>query len=171
MNIIKTTFIALMLTTSAAQATLVVTFDPSTTDVAVGDTFTVDVLATTGLMESFIGFDLGFNLDADDIALGSDFDAPGASIFDIAGFVASVFPALPIPISGADILLATLTFTATSAGDLMLDVDAGGFSDFFGSLQFDSTALNITVSEVSATATLGLFTIALVGLVSLRRKA
>jgi hypothetical protein len=169
MNIIKTTFVALMLTASAAQATLVVSFDPSTTDVSVGDTFPVDVLANADFAGAFLGFDLGFNLDADSITLGSDFVAPGAAIFDVAGFVGSIFPAFPIPISGVDILLATLTFTATTAGDLMLDVNAGSFSGL-SFVQFSSEALNITVSEVSAPATLGLFAIALVGLVSIRRK-
>ena len=169
MNIIKTTFVALMLTASAAQATLVVSFDPSTTDVSVGDTFTVDVLANADFAGAFLGFDIGFNLDADTTILGSGFAAPGAAFFDVAGFVDN-FPFLPLPISGADILLATLTFTATSAGDLMLDVDAGSFSGILGFVQFESEALNITVSEVSAPATLGLFAIALVGLVSIRRK-
>lgn len=158
-----------MLTASAAQATIVVTFDPSTTDVAVGDTFTVDVLANADFVDAFLAFDIGFNLDADITTLGSSFASPGAAFFDVAGFVDS-FPSPPLPISGVDILLATLTFTATSAGDLVLDLDGGIFSGPTF-LRFDSTALNITVSEVSAPATLGLFTIALVGLVSLRRKA
>lgn len=169
MNIIKTTFVALMLTASAAQATIVVTFDPSTTDVSVGDTFTVDVLANADLVDAFLAFDIGFNLDADITTLGSDFFAPGGPFFDVAGFVDS-FPFPPLPISGADILLATLTFTATSAGDLMLNLDGGSFSAL-SFIEFESRALNITVSEVSAPATLGLFTIALVGLLSLRRKA
>lgn len=169
MNILKTCFVALMLTASAAQATIVVTFDPSTTDVSVGDTFTVNVLANADIADAFLAFDIGFDLDADSITLGSAFAAPGASFFDVAGFVDN-FPFPPLPISGADILLATLTFTATSAGDFLLDLTNGQFvgASF---LKFDSTALNLTVNEVSAPATLGLFAIALVGLVSLRRKA
>jgi hypothetical protein len=169
MNIIKTTFVALMLTASAAHANLVVTFDPSTTDVSVGDTFTVDVLATADLASAFLGFDIGFNLDADSIVLGSDFIAPFAATWDVAGFVNS-FPLPPLPISGADILLATLTFTATT-DDFMLDVDAGEFSRGFSSVQFESSALNITVNDVSAPATLGFLGLAVLGLAGLRRKA
>jgi hypothetical protein len=169
MNIIKTTFVALMLTASAAHANLVVTFDPSTTDVSVGDTFTVDVLATADLASAFLGFDLGFNLDADITTLGSGFVAPGAAIFDVAGFVNIL--AFPLPISGADILLATLTFTATTADDLVLDVNAGSFSSGFSFVQFESRALNITVNDVSAPATLGFLGLAVLGLAGLRRKA
>ncbi|MBU3004379.1 PEP-CTERM sorting domain-containing protein [Paraglaciecola arctica] len=173
MNIIKTTFVALMLTASAAHANIVVTFDPSTTDISVGDTFTVDVLATTedAFTDAFLAFDIGFGFDEsllglDSSVLGSAFDVPFSTFFDIAGFANS----FPVPVSGVDILLATLTFTASSAGDLVLDLDGGSFSlgDF---VDFESTALNITVSEVSAPATLGLFAIALVGLINLRRKA
>lgn len=108
-------------------------------------------------------FDLGFDLDADVTTLGSDFVAPVAAVFDVAGFVDN-FPFPPLPISGADILLASLTFTATSAGDFKLDADAGLFSGF-SFVQFESIALNINVSEVSAPASLSLFAIALVGLV------
>tara|TARA_R110000751_G_scaffold73956_1_gene149701 strand:+ start:51473 stop:51982 length:510 start_codon:yes stop_codon:yes gene_type:complete len=166
MNIIKTTFAALMLTASAAHANIVVTFDPSTTDISVGDTFTVDVLATADLADAFVAFDIGFNLDADSIALGSDFSAPPSFFNDVAGFANS----FPVALYGTNILLATLTFTAATAGDLVLDLNAGEFSAF-SFIPFDSTALNITVSEVSAPATLGLLALALTGLVSLRRKA
>jgi hypothetical protein len=168
MNIIKVTFAALILSTSVAQANVIVTFDPSTTDVSVGDSFTVDVLANADLVDAFLAFDIGFNLVADSITLGSDFAAAGIPIYDIAGFVDN-FPFPPLPISGADILLATLTFTANTAGELMLDLDAGAFSGLTF-VPFESTALNISVSEVSAPAALSLFLVAGLAMFRLRKK-
>lgn len=167
MNTIKATFVALMLTASAAQANIIVTFDPSTTDVSVGDTFTVDVLANAGFFEAFLGFDIGFNLDADIITLGSGFVAPPARFFDVAGFVNN-FPFPPAPVFGPNILLATLTFTATSSGIFMLDLNEGEFS-IQG--EIDSNALKINVKEVSAPATIALISIAALALFGFRRKA
>lgn len=169
MNIFKTTVVFLLFTASVAHANIIVTFAPSTTDVAVGDTFTVDVLANADLVDAFLAFEIGFNLDADITTLGSSFVAPGATFFDVAGFVDN-FPLPPLPISGVNILLATLTFTATSAGDLILNLDGGSFSGF-GFVEFESRALNISVNEVSAPASLSLFTVALIAFAGFRRKA
>lgn len=170
-NVIKTGFVALILSTSVAKADIIVTFDPSTTNVSVGETFTIGVLATTenALTDGFIGFDIGFDFEDTlvnmDSALASAGFLPAIAFNDVAGF-----SAIPVPVSGIDVLLATLTFTANSVGDLTLDLTAASRFSGLGFVDFSSTALDISVSKVSAPATLGLFAIAGLWLLRVRRQ-
>ncbi|MEP1554988.1 MAG: cohesin domain-containing protein [Paraglaciecola sp.] len=153
-NIFKTTIAALTLTTSIAQASIIVDFEASSTDVAIGDTFTVDVLATTedAFVDSFLAFDIGFDFDEsllsfDSSVLGGSFSAPFATFYDVAGFANS----FPVTVSGSDILLATLSFTAISAGDLVLDLSAGEFSSF-SFIDFSVNSIDVSVSDVAVPA-------------------
>tara|TARA_R110002167_G_scaffold291134_1_gene495959 strand:- start:502 stop:1035 length:534 start_codon:yes stop_codon:yes gene_type:complete len=174
LTLLKTTFVSLMLTVSVAQASIIVSFDPSATEVSVGDTFTVDVLANTQdiFLDGFSAFDLDFSFDEtlatlDNAVTGSLFVQSLFAFGDVAGFEAFL-----MSVTGTDILLATLTFTANKVGALSLDLSSSSeFSSLFADVGFDSTALDITVNAVSAPATLGLFGLSLLAMAGLRRKA
>lgn len=175
LTLLKTTIASLMLTASVAQASIIVTFDPSDTEVTVGDTFTVDVLASTenALLDAFTAFDLGFSFDdtlasLDSAVTGSMFTQSPFAFGDVAGFESFL-----MSVSGTDILLATLSFTANEEGTLSLDLAGSSQFSFLTFVDFESTGLDIAINaaEVSAPATLGLLGLSLLAMARLRRKA
>ena len=184
-NLVKAALFVLTLAASSANAALIVTFSPSSTNISVGDTFTVDVLATTQnpLVDGFVSFDIGFLFDNSIVTFDSSPTALGFLPVASGFGGAAGFAPLPIPVSGIDILLATLTFTAISDGSFFLNVGPGlfvGLSPFPGQgslptsgfISFSGVPLSISVAKanVSAPATLGLFGLSALMLL-MRRKA
>ena len=162
---------SLVLSTFSAQADIILTFGESDIEVGLNDSFTVNLYAETGTpSDMFSHFSLGtaFNssiLNLDSVTLG-DFTG---SLVDAAYFD----PLFLSPfVGGSDILLASFAFTAIDYGSTTLSTINAAFSNLFSqnaTIVVDDASANISV--VSTPATLGLFVMALVGLVSLRRKA
>lgn len=164
-TLFKSTLVVLTLAASTAHAALMISFNPSSTEVSVGESFTIDVFANTvdQQTDAFLTFDIGFVLDEsvlnlNNAVVGSSFlQAPNAINY-IAGF-----PPSPGPIVGSNILLATLTFTATAVGVTSLDLGAAQFASLNPfSFSYQSSAANVSVvaNAVSTPATLGLVVLA-----------
>ncbi|MEP1444814.1 MAG: hypothetical protein ABJK37_01695 [Paraglaciecola sp.] len=170
----------LLMSTFSAQADLVLSFSESDVEVGLNDTFTLDLYVTQGApVDALLAWGLDVNFDNGILALnsftlGSDFSSVLNPLVDgdgIGGASTSfgLFSLSPILLGSFEFTAvgygATSLFTSNTIGDLF-----EGFTTLnqAGST-FNSAASNISV--VSAPATLGLFTIALAGLVSLRRKA
>lgn len=177
----------LLMSTFSAQADLVLSFGESDVEVELNDTFTLELYVdVTAGVDSIISWSLDLDLSDSSLltlssfTLGSDFlSLPSTLSVDGIGGASALGP-----LFGSNILLGTFEFTAVGIGSTVaststsLDEGFEGFAtaNFFGPSVFNSASANISVTgnppvEASAPATLGLFAIALVGLVSLRRKA
>jgi hypothetical protein len=162
---------SLVLSTFSAQANIILTFAESDIEVGLNDSFIVNLYAETGTpSDMFSNFALETTfyssiLSLDSVTLGNFV----GSLADAAYFN----PLFPSPIiGGSDILLASFAFTAIDYGSTTLSTINAAFSNVFSpnaTIVVDEASANISV--VSTPATLGLFAIALVGLVRLRRKA
>lgn len=127
--------LAALFATHGQAATLVLQNQSS--NISVGDEFRVDVILKDAFEGDFIGDTLlafGFNLSFDDsvfsllssnVGAGWDDDSPFLDV-DVAG---SVFPGLDDDGSGADILLAQLSFNALSAGNFALAINGNPLDD------------------------------------------
>jgi hypothetical protein len=167
--------------TNGQAATLVLQSQSS--NISVGDEFRVDVILKDAFEGDFIGDTLlafGFNLSFDDSAFsllssnvgaGWDDDSPFLDV-DVAG---SVFPGLDDDGSGADILLAQLSFNALSAGNFSLAINGNPLDDANLGLIFlrgEAPILGetlITVQPVPLPAMGWLFASALFALLRVRR--
>jgi hypothetical protein len=157
----------LLLSVFTAQADVILSFDESDIEVNLNETFTISLFAETELgADSFSLFSVDLNdfssiLSDGSFALGSDFlDTPIGFIYSSA-FGTAV---------GSNVLLGKFTFTAINYGAITLETISESFSVLgINTILSDSASANISV--VSTPARLGLFAIALAGLVSLRRKA
>lgn len=173
----------LLMSAFSAQADLVLSFSESDIEVELNDTFTLDLYVdVTAGVDSILawGLDLDLSnsiLSLNSFTLGGDFMAIGGSDDGISG-------ASPTgPLFGSNILLGSFEFTAIATGDTVASTSNNdplfeGFSttNFFTGTVFNSAMANISVTgspvvAASAPATLGVFAIALFGLVGLRRKA
>jgi hypothetical protein len=177
--------LSILIIPASALAIPSVTLDFSGSSVNVGDIFTIDVVAH-GItdFDSFWGFDellsFGFTVDYssaftfDGAIISSDFFDDSALFPDVAGHV---FPG----ITGDNILLANLNFTALSSGDFSLgissDISTGqGLLTFFYDPIDITTSIPITVnssaSAVPEPATLILLIPGLTGLaiIQLRKR-
>ena len=172
----------------SAQADLILTFDGDDIEVRLNEIFTVQLFADASAdADSITFFDFDIEFDSSrlayvDFTLGSLFDSGGS---DFSGRfrlppppVQSLFapfppfPSFPIGAVGPNILLGTFTFTALDYGQVLLNTKDENFQGVLGALGLeDDKSASSDISVVSAPATLGLFAIALVGLVSSRRKA
>jgi hypothetical protein len=102
-------------------ASLTVSFVPSASTVYVGDTVSVDIYASIEGSEALAGWGMQMSFDNaivshdpnTQIALGGDWFGPGTSLF---GTAANLFN----PPTGANILLATVEFTALALGSTNL---------------------------------------------------
>lgn len=168
-TLIKVAIMALLLTASKAHATLMIGFTPSTMDISIGDTFTIEILATTeSPLDGFIGFDIDFDFDStlavlENATIGAGFLQALTAFNDLAGFSST-----PMPVTGIDVLIATLSFTASSAGTFTFDLGLSQFSAL-NFVNFQSTALDVHITEASAPAMIGLLALAGIAIV-LRRK-
>ena len=112
-----------------AKADISVWLEPSSYVVGLGDIFTVDILADIPIADGIVGFGMDATFDAlilghdpvFDVSIGSSFD-PAATLDGdaLAGTLPFGFPPPP-PVSGDDVLLATMTFEALSLGTTSID--------------------------------------------------
>jgi hypothetical protein len=186
-NMFRTLILAssLILSAFSVQAGVILSFGEDDIEVGLNETFTVELYADTGSSAPAGGignFNLALsfvengivNLDdfsLDSFSLGGLFDAEssfGGAFTPI--FSGPITPPTLVAI-GNDILLGTFTFTATEYVKDYIITISGSFENILtGLLETDASA-SASISVVSAPATLGLFSIALVGLMRLRRQA
>jgi len=173
----------LFISAFSAQADLIVSFGEDNIEVNLNETFTVELFANAASESDAIG-SFEFNIDFDisrleyvDFTLGSLFDsglADLSGIFRLPSLPPLLFPLPPLPTGavGTSVLLGTLTFKASDYGPVTLRTKNESFKNLLRTVELlDNKSASSQISVVSTPATLGLFAIALVGLVSLRRKA
>lgn len=171
-QILKSALLVCLFSVSTAKADIIVSFEQQTSSpIFVNDSFLIDVFVNTGV-DSFTLFDLGLSFDPAVASLDSatanavSFIAATPTL-DFAGFALDPF----FGASGADLLLGTLSFTATSAGTFGLDVASGLFNNGFSSVAFSSQSLSLDVQPSAAVPAPSVFALfALAGVVMLRRR-
>jgi hypothetical protein len=171
--------LACLVPANSWAALITVSFEPSSSTVAVGDIFTVDIIAD--IPDPVLGWGLDAAFD-DTIIIPVGAPAIGASWTsgfapDGDGLVG--FAPLGAPVSGNEIPLATLEFQATTVGfsDLLASVTIDDLTEGFplappaspGSFA-DVTFLSGSVSVVPLPGTILLLGAGLVGLVGTRKK-
>lgn len=175
----------------SAQASLLSVL-VSDTDVAVGESFDVTIAANMTEDFNFLSFQLDFDTSMFDLvasSLSSEFSGLVSSFgllemnFTDFGFAFSFAEDLFEPELAAGEYQAakfTLTAKAASAVPATFAFADGIFAPLAGNAAFDDVSISpdpqqgqasVAVNAVPAPATLGLFAIALFGLVGLRRKA
>lgn len=171
-----TVILLILLKFSLAQAVPVeVSFDPLDSAVYPGDTFSINL--TADIPDPVLGFglDLAFDptilsLDWDNIVIGSQWIPAMALDGDkLAGM------AFPLPVSGDDIVLAALSFTALNLGktDLMASYTVGDFTEgfpLFPSGFADVVFVDGSVSVVPEPATWLLFCFGMLGMVGVKKR-
>ncbi len=162
---------------SAMAASIDITLAPSASEYVVGDTVSVDVLASTA--DPLVGYGFDFVLDDDAILSYEGFVAadPFTRVLSADGDgVAGL--SFTGGATGASMLLGTATFNAASEGEVVVNIGVtdGDLSEGFGSngegvfLDFGSDSATITVQSavIPEPATLAL--LAGGGLFLLRRR-
>ncbi len=143
----------LWMSVPASSWAVMITLSPSTTDIYVGDVFSVDIIADIGATEPLLGWGLdigntsGLLAETASPVIGSAwFPTVGMDGDGLAGL------AFPFPVFGSDVLLASLSFQATGVGiaDLIPSITLGdlteGFalsSSGFADVTFTNLTLNI----------------------------
>ncbi|WP_395338328.1 hypothetical protein PN836_011285 [Ningiella sp. W23] len=180
---------------TSASASVILSLSAQNDTLNVGEDLVLDITASTTAGSAFTSFGLDLLLDgtqlfAPDFALtlGGDFtpSGPGLDGDGLAGNVAVPFPPLPVPfaLSGIDILLASITISDLGLGDFtlslastMTDPTEGIFNaDIFsgppGFVEMDlsNASVIVSVSEVSAPASIGILSSMIAGLLLLRRR-
>jgi hypothetical protein len=168
---------SLILSAFSVQAGVILSFSEDDIEVGLNETFTVELYADTGSTAPADGIgnfslDLSFDnsiINLDGFSLGGLFGVQSS----FGGTFTPIFSIPPFPPTfvalGSDILLGTFTFTATDYGTTSLRSISESFQNLL--FQLEQTSASANVSVVSAPAALGMFVIALAGLVRLRRKA
>ena len=161
---------------------ITVSVETSSNDVFVGEFFTIDILADIPV--PVLGWGLDLNFDSGLVSqsappIVSATWMPGLAI-DGDGLAGLAFPA---PISGVDILLASLTFEATAAGSVifssgysLLDFTEGfplafAFPGSFADIFFEDAFVTINSVSIPEPGTLILFGAGLAIFGVARRKA
>lgn len=118
-----------------SNAAIIVSFDTSAASVNAGETFEVDVVADIPALEAVLGW--GIDIASSDPAIALQVGVPvigplwsAAPTMDGDGLAGLAFP---LPISGVDVVLATLTFEALSIGvvDLAASISPLDFTEGF----------------------------------------
>lgn len=173
------------LSTFSANAALMLSFDLDSTELNLGDAFSVNLMTSTNAdinseAISAWGLDLNFDssiLSLDSLLVGPSFMATNTDGDGLGGLV----PFGQDAVSGSDILLATLNFTAIGLGNTDLftsstlgDINEGFYTAFFQPIGYNdaNTAISVTGnSEVPEPSAFLLMLLATIALVSLRKKA
>lgn len=124
----------LWISAPASSWAVMITLSPSTTDIYVGDAFSVDIIADIGVTEPILGWGLdigntsGLLVETAAPVIGSAW-LPAASM-DGDGLAGLAFP---FPVIGSDVLLASLSFQATGVGmaDLIPSITLGDLTEGF----------------------------------------
>ncbi|MGK0305996.1 MAG: hypothetical protein ACI8UG_001747 [Gammaproteobacteria bacterium] len=170
---------SLILSAFSVQAGVILSFGEDDIEVGLNETFTVELYADTGSTATAGGIgrfnlDLSFDnsiINLDSFSLGGLFGAQSSFGGTFTPIFSSPFLPPTLVAIGNDILLGTFTFTATEyVKDYIITISGSFENILIGSLEPDASA-SASISVVSAPATLSLFSIALVGLIRLRRKA
>ena len=173
------------LSSFAANATLMLSFDLDSNDIGLNDSFSVSLTASTDTdisneVISAWGLDLNFDssiLSLDSLLIGPSFMPTNNDGDGLGGLV----PFGQDAISGSDILLATLNFTAIGLGSTDLftsstlgDFNEGFYNSFFLPVAYSDANTSIMVkggSEVPEPSAFLLMLLATIALVSFRKKA
>ena len=161
--------------TGGVRGDITVWFSPSSSVVDVGEIFTVDILADIPGPDAIVGFGmdasfdssiLGHDPSASDVTIGPSFAS--AMTFDgdgLAGLLPFAFPPLP-PVSGSDILLATMTFEALTVGftSLIGGITPGDFLEGFALFGGGLADVTFTEGEVTVVPAPGAVLLGLIGL-------
>jgi hypothetical protein len=141
---------------SAMAATIGITLVPDAPEYNVGDTVTVDVLATTE--ETLVGYGFDFLL-SDDIVLEYDEFGAGAPFTDVPSLDGDGVAGLSFVggASGEGLLIGVATFAATGSGEVVVNIGVteGDLSEGFGTngegafLDYDFDPTTITVLSAS----------------------
>lgn len=124
--------LALLCSVGSARADLIVRIDPPAQAVGLGSTFSVDIVAD--IVDPIVGWGLDLTFDSSLVSLvGTPTIGPdwfGAFAPDGDGLAAMAFPN---SISGMNVLLATVTFSADAIGstDLILGITQGDLTEGF----------------------------------------
>lgn len=159
---------------SSWAATVDVSFQPSDSIVALGDTFSVDIFAD--FSDPVLGWGLDISFDSSILllngtpTLGALWEP--ASTMDGDGLAGLAFPT---PISGSNVLLATLSFDAIAFGtsDLLASVSKGDLTEGFPLVDggfADFIVIPGSVTVVPVPAAVWLFGSGLIGLVGLAKR-
>lgn len=142
-----------------SNANLILSLDP-VNDTNVNDSFMVSLYATTQTpSDAFIAWSLDYTFDNSILSLTSLDINPAFTPFGgnpLSGQVPFNFPALPQPIIGINVLLATFNFTAIGSGDTLLSIFSpqsvnAGFSNMFGlPIQFNPVSTHISVNSTTS---------------------
>ena len=158
-NLICTMLLAVVATATAASGSVVVSFDPASDTVNVGEFVDVDVVATFDM--SIVGWGLDLTVEEPAYAGLADFEIgpawdPASQTLDGDLLAGLVFP----PGLTGEVLLATLTFQGLSLGTTDLTLSYGdedeGFQLEVGGLDTDVTFNGGSIEVVPEPATLAL---------------
>ena len=179
---------ALLCSVFSAQASLVLSFSESDIDVKLNENFSLNLYVDTQIQANAIlawGLDAIFDnsiISLTGFTLGSAFN----SSFSADGDSLAGASSLPTGVFGSNVLLGTFDFTAIGLGSTNFSTSNTlgdpfeGFTttNFFSPPSFNSALASISVTSnstgpiaASTPATFGLFTLAMFGLIGLRRKA
>ena len=166
-----------ILLVSSARGNITGRFDPSDLTVGLGDIFTMDIVADIPDSDAVLGWGLDLTIGdpsilsiVGDPAIGPLWNAAFAP--DSDGLAALAFPN---SISGTNVLLATMTFSADSLGetDLFLSVTRGDLTEGFpldnigfGTVVFEPG--HVSVVPVPGAIALGLFGFGMLALLKRR---
>ncbi|MCP4119752.1 MAG: PEP-CTERM sorting domain-containing protein [Desulfobacteraceae bacterium] len=178
--------LAFVLIVAAQSYALVIHFNLSRVDVAVGSSFNVEMFADIGSDEQLLGWDIDFDFDntqmtLDSIMVGSNWVEAPTPLPDDDVSVAGLAPfGLPpgTGIWGENLLLATISFNCIAEGnskfDITMDDPKEGFAlitpGAFASWSSKSIDINQVAAPIPEPGTWVLLSMGFVGLAGVYRK-
>ena len=142
----------LWLSMPASAWAVMITLSPSTTDIYVGDVFSVDIMADIAVSEPLLGWGLDIG-NTSGLLTGTAPPVIGSAWLPVAGLDGDGLAGLafPFPVVGSDVLLASLSFQATGVGmaELIPAITLGDLTEGFAlapSGFADVTFTNLTLN-------------------------